>query len=294
MLRFCVRATLVPVVLLMAGVTLSADDYPNGKLLIEPAEVAKASAEFVLLDARDVANYAELHAQDAINVDHAEWSEAFGAGDDVEGWSKRIGDLGIDANTKVAVYDDNQNKDAARIWWILRYWGVEDVRLVNGGWRAWFLDRNPFGSGTPVPPVAKSFKAEAMADKLATKDELLRSLGDRSLQIVDARSEGEHCGTDPLKNKRAGAIPGAKHLEWSDLLDSSTGRFKSAAELKKLFADAGIQFDRPTATHCQGGGRAAVMAFGMELMGAPQVSNYYKSWGEWGNDDSTPIEQVKP
>ena len=91
-----------------------------------------------------------------------------------------------------------------------------------------------------------------------------------------------------LKNRRGGAVPGAKHLEWSDLIDKDTQRFKPAAELRNLFRDAKITLDRPTATYCQSGGRAAVMAFGLELMGAKDVSNYYRSWAEWGNADDTP------
>ena len=90
------------------------------------------------------------------------------------------------------------------------------------------------------------------------------------------------------------AIPGAKHLEWIDLIDKQTQRFKAADQLRTLFAAAEIKLDRPTATHCQGGGRAAVMAFGMELMGASSVANYYASWGEWGNADDTPIVPGKP
>jgi len=273
-----------------ANMTMGDDEYPRAGLLMEPKELAAAAGKVVILDARPQPNYAELHIQGARCADHQEWSAAFGEGDDPAGWSRRIGALGIDADTPVVVYDENRQKDAARIWWILRYWGVKDVRLLNGGWQAWFAARPGFGSGTPVPPQAKDFQAQPVAEKLATKAELLRSLDSQSLQIVDARSEAEHCGLEPLKNKRAGAIPGAKLLEWDDLLQEGSGRFKPAAELKQLFADAGIDLNKPTATHCQGGGRAAVMAFGMELMGAEQVSNYYKSWGEWGNDDDTPIE----
>ena len=66
--------------------------------------------------------------------------------------------------------------------------------------------------------------------------------------------------------KRAGAIPGARHLEWSDLLDKRTGKFKPAPELEKLFADAGIDPKKPATTYCQSGGRASVMAFGLELI----------------------------
>jgi len=114
------------------------------------------------------------------------------------------------------------------------------------------------------------------------------------LQIIDARSEGEFCGTEKSNNKRAGAIPGAKHLEWIDLLDKNSQRFKSAGEINKLLADAGIDLNEKTTAHCQSGGRASVMAFGLELMGAKDVSNYYRSWSEWGNTSDTPIVPGKP
>ena len=87
-------------------------------------------------------------------------------------------------------------------------------------------------------------------------------------------------------------MPGAKHLEWSELLDQRTQRFKPAAELRVLLADAGIDLKRRTIAHCQSGGRSSVMAFGLELMGADDVGNYYAGWAEWGNADDTPI--VKP
>ena len=138
-----------------------------------------------------------------------------------------------------------------------------------------------------VAPV--TFAAKARGGRLATKDQILKSLDGGDLQVVDARSEKDFCGIDKLANKRAGAIPGAKHLEWTDLLDKETHRFKSPAELKKLFDAAGIKLDRPMATHCQSGGRAAVMAFGLELMGAEDVGNHYRIWSEWGNAEDTPV-----
>ena len=93
--------------------------------------------------------------------------------------------------------------------------------------------------------------------------------------------------------KRGGAIPGARHLEWSDAIDAKTHRFKSAYELSKLLQDAGIDPSKPCTTYCQSGGRAAVMAFTLELMGGKDVRNYYKSWAEWGNAADTPIEKPK-
>ena len=227
-------------------------------------------------------------------MDAAAWAKAFKDGKDAEGWGTRIGNLGINADAKVVVYDNHSFNDAARVWWILRYWGVEDVRLLNGNWATWNKEGLTIETEKAKPPSPVPFTARPKSKRLATKGLILGSLKDRSLQIVDARSEGEFCGIDKFKNKRHGAIPGAKHLEWTDLIDKEAQRFKTPEQLRRLFAAAEIRLDRPTATHCQSGGRASVMAFGMELMGAGDVANYYASWGEWGNSDDTPIVTGQP
>jgi thiosulfate/3-mercaptopyruvate sulfurtransferase len=282
---FCLAA------LLLFTANLMAQPYPRSGLLVEPAELAKPEVgqQFVILDARARSQYEGSHVPNAVWVDHATWSKSFGDGDDAAGWSERIASLGINAKSKVVIYDDNMSKDAARIWWILRYWGLNDVRLLNGGWTAWTKDARMLQKDGTTPPPPGNFVAVPVAKRLATKRSLLDSLNKNGFQIIDTRSEGEFCGTEKMTNKQAGAIPGAKHLEWSDLLDKETQQFKPAEKIRILFQDAGIDVTQPTATHCQGGGRASVMAFGLELMGAKDVSNYYKSWGEWGNADDTPV-----
>jgi thiosulfate/3-mercaptopyruvate sulfurtransferase len=266
--------------------------YPKADLLAEPGQLAKSigTREYVILDARGVGKYQDGHIPGAVVVDPVAWARAFGNGDDKPGWSKRVGDLGIDVDTKVVVYDDAQAKDAARIWWILRYWGVKDVRLLNGGWKAW-ATANVATEKTSSQPRSVEPKLTALGDRLATKKQLLDGLKGKPPQLVDARSTGEYCGTEETA-KRNGAIPGAVHLEWSDTLDPKTGRFKSAVELTKLFKEAGIDPAKPAVTYCQSGGRAAVLAFALELMGGKEVRNYYRSWSEWGNAEDTPI--VKP
>lgn len=77
-------------------------------------------------------------------------------------------------------------------------------------------------------------------------------------------------------------------------MDASSHRFKTAEELQRLFTQAGVALDQPSATHCQSGGRAAVMAFGMALMGASDVANYYASFGEWSAADDTPVVADEP
>jgi thiosulfate/3-mercaptopyruvate sulfurtransferase len=286
-------ATFFIVLALVYCSTLAADktEYPRPELLLEPTALAKSEVgkQFIVLDARAQKAFDESRVPGARWVDAAAWAKAFGSGKDAEAWSRRIGSMGIDRDSRVVVYDSSSSKDAARIWWILRYWGVADARLLNGGWAGWKAAGLPIEADKPQTPTPKTFQAMPQSKRLATKGQLLDALKDKTLQIVDARSEAEFCGTDKQTNKRAGAIPGAKHLEWIDLIDKKTQRFKTAAQLRILFREAGIELERPTASHCQSGGRAAVMVFAMELMGATTVSNYYASWNEWGNADDTPI-----
>jgi len=290
------KSLLISVLMFSGYAAVAAENgYPRPDLLVEPQALSRpeVAGQFVILDARDRKSFDESRIPHARWVDAAAWAKDFDPSDPA-GWSARIGDLGIAPGSKVVVYDDNSAKDAARMWWILRYWGVRDVRLLNGGWSAWQKAGLPVESGPATSPAPVKFIAAPRPNRLATKQQLLESLTAHSMQIVDARSEKEFCGLDKEENNRGGAIPGAKHLEWSDLIDKDTQRFKGPDELRRLFQEAGIDLEKPTATHCQSGGRASVMAFGMELMGAPHVSNYYPGWSEWGNADDTPIVTSEP
>jgi thiosulfate/3-mercaptopyruvate sulfurtransferase len=287
-----VRASVLAVVA-VAGVSSflhAEDNYPRAALLVEPCQLSKpdVARQFVILDARKAEEYEKEHLSNALRVDHDQWKSAWRDGQDAAGWSKRIGDLGIGADSKVVVYDDKGMKDAARIWWILRYWGVQDVRLLNGGWRTWTAKGHKTDRKSPaLRPV--SFRGNPRSNTLATMDQVLQLLKNDAIQIVDTRSSDEFCGIEKRDNKKGGAIPGAKHLEWSDLICQETHRFKSPKELRRLFGESQIDLSRPTATHCNGGGRASVMAFGLELMGGKDVRNYYRGWGEWGNAEDTPV-----
>jgi thiosulfate/3-mercaptopyruvate sulfurtransferase len=262
---------------------------------VDAGELSKNAADYIVLDVRPQSDYDTGHVPGALNVNVGQWSKAFEDGKDPEGWTKRIAELGISNDSSVILYDDGNAKDAARSWWVLRYWGVENAKLLNGGFAAWRAANLPLENKSPEKPAVGNFNAQPQKDRLATKQSILSSLkSNGDLQIVDARSEGEFCGTEPGANKRGGAIPGAKNLEWSELIDSGSKRFKSADELRTVFKDAGIDLDRPTAAHCQSGGRSSVMVFGMQLMGAENVANYYRSWAEWGNAEDTPIAPGKP
>lgn len=267
--------------------------YARPELLLEPAELAKSLDTFIVLDARPKKQYEAGHVPDAVWVDHELWSKKFGAKQAPEEWAKLIGALGIDNRTRVVSYDDAMQKDAARIWWILRYWGVKDARLLNGGWKAWTGGNHPIGKDHVHAHTVRFSIAAPDKARLADKEKVLDFLKDTKTQIIDARSEKEYCGDEKLKNKKGGAIPGAMHLEWTEALDKKTHKFKSPSELTQLFKDAGIDLGKRTVTHCQSGGRSSVTAFTLELMGAKEVANYYRGWSEWGNSDDTPIVRPK-
>lgn len=271
------------------------ESYRRPRLLMEPGRLAKAeSGQFVILDVRGSEAYDVGHITGAIRVDHDKWKEAFGDGSDAEAWSKRIGELGIGTDRSVVLYDDSACKDAGRIWWILRYWGVRDARLLNGGWKTWNARKLPVSTEEMATPTPVAFEATPSKGRLVTKDQVLKATTDHRFQIVDTRSDDEYCGIDLKKNLRGGSIPGAKHLDWVNLIDPETDRFKSPKDLDRLFDEAGIDLSQPTASHCQSGGRASVMVFGLELMGAKNAKNYYPGWSEWGNLEDTPIEKVAP
>jgi thiosulfate/3-mercaptopyruvate sulfurtransferase len=276
---------------------LKFDRYPRAELLLEPSELMKpeVAKQFRIMDARPKEDYQTNHIPNAVWVDHDTWSKIFAKEQDVKQWQDLIGRLGIDKDKPVVIYDDQSTNRAARIWWILRYWGIRDVRLLNGGWKSWPAANGPVTR--EVPQVeAKEITLTAHPERLATKDQLMKSLRkreDRPVQLIDARSEEEYCGEADTA-KRNGAIPGAIHKEWNEVIDKKTQRFKTAEELSKLFQEAGIKMDRSSVTYCQSGGRASVMAFALELMGMNSVRNYYRSWSEWGNADDTPIVKPRP
>jgi thiosulfate/3-mercaptopyruvate sulfurtransferase len=283
-----------------AAQTSVAGEYPRPGVIVEPGALIEefkqipdekaASKSVVILDVRPAADFEAGHIPGAIRIDAGAWGKAFGDGTDAAGWTERLQLVGLRKDSKVVVYDATFSSDACRTWWIVSYWGVKHAGVLNGGWAAWTEAGGPVSRETATKIENGDFTAEAKKHRLATKAGLLESLQSRP-QVVDARTLAEHRGEDARSNKRAGCIPGARHLDWVNLVDAKTQRLKSADELKAIFDAAGVDLTQPVVTHCQSGGRSSVMSLALEAMGAPGVQNYFASWGEWGNADDTPVEK---
>lgn len=211
-------------------------------LLIQTEELARLLAETspeksppILLDCRSGKDHGEGHLPGAVPVDVRRWTGLAsrpGGLTDEKLWSEEVGRLGIDGRRPVVVYGDSLTT-TARAWWLLRYVGVPDVRLLDGGWTRWKAQELPVDRG-PVTPGKVKFRARFQADRLATREQILESLRTGSCTLVDTRSESEH-GLH---------IPGSVHLEWKELL-ASDGRFKKPAGLRQIFLARGLKPGKP-------------------------------------------------
>ncbi len=194
---------------------------------------------------------------------------------------------GIDGFTPVVVYDEQSGIRAARAFWFLEYFGHPAVRMLDGGFGAWIRGGFPVTrDAAPVP--ASAWIGTREQKTIATWRDVRRALGQPQTVILDTRSDAEYCGT-LVRAARGGAIPGAVHIEWTRNL-SPDGSFKPAAELRKMYEDAGVTSDREVITYCQGGYRAAHSYVALRLLGYPRVRTYVGSWKEWGDRTELPIE----
>ena len=196
--------------------------------------------------------------------------------------------LGISDSTRVVVYDERGGIYAARLWWILNYYGHSNVALMNGGWTKWTAENRP-APADAAPSRSAKFTAKPLPKWLATASDVVGAINKPGVKIIDARTAAEIEGKDLRNIKRGGFVPSSVPVYWEDLLDPQKKTFKPADELKKIYEEHGIVPSQEVIAYCQVGMRASVDLFALHLLGYDKLRNYYGAWEEWGNRDDLPL-----
>ena len=207
-------------------------------------------------------------------------------------FEEMMGRLGISDATRVVVYDERGGIYAARLWWILNYFGHGNVALMNGGWIKWAAEKRE--AATAVPQVAPSrFAARPQPRWIATAADVVAAIDQPGTRIVDARTAAEIEGKDLRNIRRGGFVPSSVAVYWEDLLDPERKTFKPADELRRLYEERGVLPSQEVIAYCQVGMRASVDLFALHLIGYDRLRNYLGAWEEWGNRDDLPIATKK-
>jgi thiosulfate/3-mercaptopyruvate sulfurtransferase len=192
--------------------------------------------------------------------------------------------LGVGRGDRIVVYDNSPIHTAARGWFTLRLFGAKNVAVLDGGLQKWIAEGRPTESGEPEPRPAR-FDAEE-GSGVFTKEQILAGPG---CALVDARGKARFEATEPEPRPgiAGGHIPGARNLPFG-LLYKEDGTFKPAAELRRAFADAGLDPSQPFIASCGSGVTATSLIFAAHLLGSDGGRLYDGSWTEWGGDPDTP------
>lgn len=203
---------------------------------------------------------------------------------------------GVSNDTTIVLYGDNNNWFAAWALWILKYYGHQDVRLLDGGRVKWLADKRELT--TDVPAYAHTnYRAQTPNNDIrAFRDQVASNLG--KIALVDVRSPGEYSGellapaNLPQEGaQRGGHIPGAASIPWSQAVNED-GTFKAAEQLKALYGGKGITPEKEVVAYCRIGERSSHTWFVLSyLLGYKNVRNYDGSWTEWGSLIGAPIEK---
>lgn len=207
-----------------------------------------------------------------------------------EVFSQAVGAMGIDNDTQVIIYSQNNLFSSPRAWWTFTTMGCKNVKILSGGIDAWKAAGFAIQSGEVIAPTHKQFKASRKGTNALDQQQVLQIINEGQIQIIDARAAPRFLAQapEPRPGLRMGHIPGSKNVPW-DLLVAN-GEFKSPEDLKAIFAEQGVDIQAPSMTTCGSGMTAAVVLMALTLLGNTNVRLYDGSWAQWGQDNGLPIE----
>lgn len=255
----------------------------------------------VEVDYDPILNYSQGHAPGAVLFD---WKKDLNdqTSRDIVSRSQ-LEDLlsrnGVSAETQIVLYGDFNNWFAAYAFWDLKYYGVSNVRIMNGGRKKWLLEDKPLTKDVPSYE-RKAFNASSPDKSIRSyRDQVMGSLNKPEKVLVDVRGPKEFSGEIlappeyPTEHaQRGGHIPEAVNIPWGQAVNDADGTFKSRGDLESLYQAKGVTPDKEVTTYCRIGERSSHTWFVLRyLLGYRNVRNYDGSWTEWGNSVGLPVEK---
>lgn len=200
----------------------------------------------------------------------------------VEKFVSTVRKMGIGDGHRVVVYDQSGLFSAARVWWMFRVFGHQDVAVLDGGLPKWLAEGRPLADEAP-DPRERHFTGRRNASMVRDVTQIAGAAKLRDEQIVDARSPGRFAGAEPEPRAglRAGHIPGAFNVHYESLLNDD-GTMKDPDATRAVFEAAGVDLKRPVVTSCGSGVTAAVLTLALHRIGHTRNALYDGSWAEWG------------
>jgi thiosulfate/3-mercaptopyruvate sulfurtransferase len=284
---------------------LPIDDFPDRSYLIGGRELGERLDAVTLIDLRPAEDFAVGHIEGSRHLD----LYGVSLNDSAEAplnaflamFRNVFGARGVSNDKPVVIYDHETGERAARAVWLLAVLGHPDVKILDGGSRAWAAAGRPLSrlseahalpDPAKAPPTSPPFRGAPKLELLATRFDVHRAIDDPRTVILDTRRESEYRGMEK-RARRAGTIPGAVHIFWREHLDER-GALRPAGEIRALYAARGVTPDKTVIPLCQGGYRSANTFLALKSLGYPSVRNYVGSWGEWGNRDDSTIVVPEP
>ena len=266
----------------------------NPTFLIEAADLPD-SGDTLVIDTRKPEAYVRGHIPGAVNLSTYDSFVLSTRPGDLTEFCARMADLygaiGLTRERHAVVYEDETGMRAARELWMLEYLGHKGVRMLHGGLKAWVAAGGAVTTEVPAPPASVVFEPLPEEGIVIAADELLPKAHSGAITVLDVRDATEFAGKDNTACcTRRGHIPRAVWLEWTDLLDATTGRFKAGPEIVRLLEGRGVDPSSVLVPYCHRGARSANTYYALRHAGIDSVRNYIGSFHEWSARGEFPIE----